>query len=114
MKARLIPLYFGSSVSGEFTAQVEHLKNLLGEEAQILDPAPLGAALPEAEAVIFPEVLGEAYSRVGEFQAITLPILFITTEFATMSMWDWEIASFLDGKGVTTIAPYNSILTTPC
>ena len=63
--------------------------------------------IPEAEAVIFPQVLGEAYRRVPAFQAIRLPILLITSEFGTLSMWDWEIAEYLRSHGVETIGPYN-------
>jgi L-fucose isomerase-like protein len=49
--------------------------------------------------------LGEAYRCLKEFHAITLPILLITSEFGTMLMWDWEIASYLRSEGIETFAP---------
>ena len=68
---------------------------------------PWGDAVPECEAVVFPEILGEAYRSVKEFKAIDKPILIITSEFGTVSMWDWEIGNFLKGKGVEPITPYS-------
>nr|MDA3834929.1 hypothetical protein [Spirochaetales bacterium] len=57
--------------------------------------------------VIFPEILGEAYRNSKTFQDIRVPILIITSEFGTLSMWDWEISNYLQGKGVETLTPYN-------
>ena len=50
-------------------------------------------------------MLGEAYRRVDEFKAIQAPILVVTSEFATVSMWDWEINRYLALEGVRVIAP---------
>jgi hypothetical protein len=77
MKARLVPLYFAVR-DKEFYGQVERLKSLLAGEAEILEPVALGALLPEAEAVVFPQLLGEAYRQVKDFKAIKLPVLIIT------------------------------------
>jgi len=106
MKARLVPIFFKSK-DEEFDIQLGNLKNLLIEEAEFLKPVELGEPLPEAEAVVFPQLLGEAYRHSSEFKQITLPILIVTSEFGTVSMWDWEIASYLKSEGVETIAPYN-------
>jgi len=106
MKARLVPLYFEPGRDNEFDEQVNRLKNLLAKEAELLDPVALGTTLPDAEAVVFPQFLGEAYRRVRDFK-INSPILVITSEFGTVSMWDWEIASYLKTEGVKTITPYN-------
>ncbi|MEQ8672734.1 MAG: hypothetical protein RLP44_09915 [Aggregatilineales bacterium] len=106
MGARLVPLFFPNRDEG-FDIQVDHLRNLLIDEAIILDPVALGEDLPEAEAVVFPQVLGDAYRMLEEFRALDRPILFITSEFGTMSMWDWEIGSYLASEGITTIAPYS-------
>lgn len=110
MKARLIPLYFPGR-DAEFTTQVERLRNLLADDAEILPPAALGERLPEADAVVFPQLLGDAYSLVHAFQALSLPILIVTSEFGTVSMWDWEIAAFLRAHGVETISAPNIELT---
>ena len=107
MKARLVPLYLTSPDDPDFVAQVGRLRELLAAEAELLAPLPLGAALPEADAVVFPQLVGDAYRRVPEVRALTLPILVLTSEFGTMAMWDWEIVSYLRTEGVETIAPYS-------
>ena len=106
MKARLLPLYFEDRDS-EFDQQLAILKVQLANDAEFLAEQPLGTALPEAEAIIFPQLLGEAYRRVEEFKAIDLPILTVTSEFGTVLMWDWEIASYLREEGMTIVAPYS-------
>lgn len=111
MKARLAPIYFRSGRNAGFDAQVERLRNLLAAEAEILEPAALGTPLPEAEAVVFPQILGDAYRQVKDFKQIDLPILIITSEFGTVSMWDWEIVSYLKAEGIETISTYNLELT---
>jgi hypothetical protein len=107
MKARLIPLFFQPGRDADFDRQVTVLKTLLAEQAELLEPLPLGAPLPEAEAVVFPQLLGEAYRQLPRFKDLRLPILIVTSEFGTVSMWDWEIASYLRAEGVASIAPYN-------
>ena len=107
MKARLVPLYFRAADDPEFAAQTEQLRTLLAEEAEILAPVPLGAPLPDADAVVFPELVGDAYRRVAEIRDLTLPLLVLTSEFGTMAMWDWEIISYLRSEGVPTLAPYS-------
>ncbi len=106
MKARLVPLYLDPGRDSDFDKQLAALHVLLAEEAEILAPVALGSPLPVAEAVIFPQVLGEAYRQVAAFSAIDLPILLITSEFGTLSMWDWEIAEYLRSHGVATVGPY--------
>jgi hypothetical protein len=106
-KARLVPLYFESAQDADFVHQVNNLKQLLAAEAEILEPVALGAVLPEADAVVFPQMLGAAYRRAAQIKAIPLPILVITSEFGTVSMWDWEINRYLHAAGVEVIAPYN-------
>jgi hypothetical protein len=105
MKARLVPLTFEGRDT-DFDTQLDNLKMLLAAEAEFLEPVPLGAKLPEAEAVIFPQLLGEAYRRLDEFKAIDVPIVVATSEFGMLNMWDWEIVSYLRTEGVNVIAPY--------
>ena len=107
MKARLVPLYFHAADDPEFAAQTERLSKLLVEEAEILAPVALGARLPDADAVVFPELVGDAYRRVARDPDVNLPILVLTSEFGTMAMWDWEIISYLQSEGVSTLAPYS-------
>ena len=106
MKARLVPLYFDPGRDGDFDKQVAVLRTLLADCAELVEPVPLGEDLPEAEAVIFPQLLGEAYRSLPQFAAIDLPILIVTSQFGTLSMWDWEIIAYLKSEAVETIAPY--------
>ena len=106
MKPRLIPLAFPGR-DADFDRQLAILSTLLAADADILKPITLGSSLPEAEAVVFPQVLGDAYRQLADFKTIPTPILFITSEFGTVSMWDWEIRSYLRTEGVETIAPNN-------
>jgi hypothetical protein len=107
MKARLVPLHFGSPDDTELVEQIGRLRELLAEVAEILEPRPLGAVLPEADAVVFPQLVGDAYRRLADFRSLELPILVLTSEFGTMAMWDWEIISYLRSEGVSTLAPYS-------
>ncbi len=107
MKARLVPVYFKSERTDRFDIQLGRLKDLLSGMAEILDEKALGEDIPDCEAVLFPEILGEAYRSVDEIIALDKPLLIITSEFATVSMWDWEIGNFLKGKGLAPITPYS-------
>jgi hypothetical protein len=107
MKPRLVPLYFDPGRDADFDAQLTALRSLAGEAAELLEPRPLGAELPPAEAVVFPQLLGQAYRCLAALRALKLPILLVTSEFGTLSMWDWEIAEYLRTNGVETIGPYN-------
>jgi hypothetical protein len=105
MKAVFTPIYFQRADDPDFAAQLAHLHRLLADEADILPPVELGQLLPECDGVIFPQMLGDAYRRVEQIQALPQPLMVITSEFGTVSMWDWEINTYLASKGVTVIAP---------
>jgi hypothetical protein len=107
MKSRLAPVYFPAGPDPEFHSQLAVLQQLLANEAEFLDPVPLGSELPEADAALFPQVLGEAYRHASAFQSLKIPVLIVTSEFGTLSMWDWEIAGYLRNLGVPTITPYS-------
>ena len=111
MKARLVPVYFDTADDPDFVAQVQALRTLLADEAELLAPTALGAPLPEAEAVVFPQMLGAAYRRVDQIEAIRLPRLVVTSEFGTVSMWDWEINNYLASRGIAVIAPHDLAMT---
>jgi len=104
MKARLAPVYFPGR-DEDFDTQISILSGLLAEHAEILEPIALGSALPDADAVLFPQMLGDAYRMLDEIKAIDLPLLVITSEFGTVLMWDWEICRYLKSEGVDNIAP---------
>ena len=111
MKARIRPIFFDPGRDEEFDIQLEILRSLFHEKAKFLDPAPLvmDSFSPHqnlaVDAVVFPQLLGEAYRQVDVFKMIHLPILIITSEFGTVSMWDWEICSYLRSEGLDPIAP---------
>lgn len=108
MKATLAPVYFHTSEDPDFINQLNNLHSLFIQEADILEPLALGAPVPpNADAVVIPQMLGEAYKRLADFKAIDLPILVITSEFGTVSMWDWEINTYLAAEGVRVLAPNN-------
>lgn len=105
MKAGLVPVYFEGR-DADFDVQLNRLRDLLADEAAILEPVPLGAPLPDADAVLFPQLLGEAYRRLDDFKSIGLPLLVATSEFGMVNMWDWEIVSYLKTEGLNVLAPY--------
>jgi L-fucose isomerase-like protein len=56
--------------------------------------------------VVLPQLTGAAYRRLEEIGKIPVPVLAITSEFGTVSMWDWEIISVLRAAGARIFAPY--------
>ncbi|MFN2143931.1 MAG: hypothetical protein ACK2T7_01200, partial [Anaerolineales bacterium] len=108
MRAKVVPLFFKQGRNQDFDIQLDLLKDILADDIEFLPEVGFGDPIPaEADAVLFPQILGEAYRQLDDFKAIQVPILIITTEFGTMAMWDWEIIKYLRGEGVEVIAPYN-------
>jgi hypothetical protein len=107
MKAKLVPIYFKTTDDPDFSAQLKKLHEILADEAEILEPVLLGTKLPETDGVIFPQMLGEAYREVDKIQKLPQPLMIVTSEFGTVSMWDWEINSYLTAKGIKVIGPTN-------
>lgn len=105
MKATLVPVYFNSADDPEFVSHLAALKELLIDVADFLEPAALGSDIQETDGVIFPQMLGDAYRRLDEIKKLPQPLMVVTSEFGTVSMWDWEINSYLTAKGVKVIAP---------
>jgi hypothetical protein len=107
MKAKLVPIYFKSADDLGFSTQLQKLHELLADDAEILAPVLLGAQLPDTDGVIFPEMLGAAFRQLEKFKKLPEPLLIVTSEFGTVSMWDWEINSYLSSNGVKVIGPSN-------
>lgn len=105
MKARLVPVYYLSPEDEDFKNQLAILKYLLADDAEFLKPVELGQTLPEAEAALFPQMLGLAYRKLPAFKVMTLPLLVLTSPFGTVNMWDWEIVSYLRSEGINIFAP---------
>lgn len=106
LPARLVPVYFDPGRDAGFDRQLGALRTLLFAGVEWLPPQPLGASLPPADGVVFPQLLGEGYRRLDQFGRIGLPILIVTSEFGTVSMWDWELIEYLREAGIPTIAPF--------
>lgn len=111
MKARLLPVYFSAGMDGEYREQLARLREFLKDEAEILDPVLLGNTVPEVDALLFPQILGEAYRSFEAIKAYRLPVLVVTSPFGTMNMWDWEIVTYLHHHGIQVFAPYSLELT---
>ncbi|NQW72305.1 MAG: hypothetical protein HQ453_06210 [Actinobacteria bacterium] len=106
MKAHLLPVFLEDEPQPAFVRQLDSLSHLLDGQVTWLEPVHISAASgTTADAVVVPDMSGEAYRRLGEFRDITVPILIVTSEFGTVSMWDWEIRDFLRRRGVSTVAP---------
>jgi hypothetical protein len=106
MKARLLPLYFASGMDDAYKDQLATLSSLLATEAEILPPQALGGRLPEADAALFPQLIGDAFKQMGQLKTLEMPCLMMTSEFGTVAMWDWEIVSLLVAEGAVVFTPY--------
>jgi hypothetical protein len=105
-KPTLLPVYLSAEPEEEFTRQVATLHRLFEDVANFLEPVRLGSVVPQsADAVVLPQVLGAAYRNIQELKAIQIPLLIITSEFGTVSMWDWEIAAYMRAEGIASLAP---------
>lgn len=106
MPAILLPVYLEELPSDAFRKQLSELEEISGDLVQWLPPARITQTPGiSADAIIVPDMSGAAYRLLAEFQAIEIPILVVTSQFGTVSMWDWEIRDFLRRRGVPTVAP---------
>ncbi|NAZ85643.1 hypothetical protein, partial [Kineococcus indalonis] len=104
--ARFLPVHLEDEPQPAFREQLEHLRRLGGDLVQWLPPVPLSeAAGTSASAVVLPDLSGLAYRLLEQFRAVEVPLLVVTSEFGTVSMWDWEIRDYLRRRGVSTTAP---------
>jgi hypothetical protein len=90
----------------EFRKHLAIVKELLADDAEVLSPVALGTRLPAADAVVFPQLIGEAFSQLAALKKITSPVLVLTSDFGTVNMWDWEIVTFMRSLGMKTFTPY--------
>lgn len=99
MKAKLLPLYFKESNEREireFKNQMDILTSAYGDVAEFLAPQPVGSELSkDADAVLFPQMFGAVFENRSSLERISLPVILLTSQFATVEMWDWEIVAYL-------------------
>jgi hypothetical protein len=74
MKATLVPVYFKSGMDDEFRKHLALVQTLLADEVELLQPVALGRKLPPADAVVFPQLTGDAFSQLKDLKAIRDPI----------------------------------------
>lgn len=111
MKVKLAPLYFKSGKDQEFDKQLGNLKDLLCDVAEIIEPVSILSYNKNLEAkidaVIFPQLIGDAFEQINYIKKIKVPIIVATSDFGTVNMWDWEIVSFMQAEGIRPFAPYD-------
>jgi hypothetical protein len=107
MKATLVPVHFKSGMDEEFRKHLAIVKDLLADDAEVLAPVALGTRLPPADAVVFPQLIGDAFSQLAALKKITCPVLVLTSDFGTVNMWDWEIVTFMRSQGMKAFTPYD-------
>lgn len=114
-KACIATLYFkgiNQREQAELSDQCNCLAKIYGDVADFLPPIPvepdIAAKLPtKADAVLFPQLVGEAFGEKESLEKITLPVIVLTSQFGTVEMWDWEIISFMRDAGLNVFSPYN-------
>jgi glutathione S-transferase len=87
MKATLVPVHFKSGMDEEFRKHLAIVKDLLADDAEVLSPIALGTRLPAADAVVFPQLIGDAFSQLAALKKIACPVLVLTSDFGTVNMW---------------------------
>ena len=97
MKARLVPLQFeemNEREQDEFREQMKLLTEMYGDVAQFEEPVKVGEEMPEgADAAVFPLLIFAAYRHDEQLISCSLPMIILTSEYGTIEMWDWEIAT---------------------
>jgi len=113
-KAQIATLYFkgiNDREREELAKQFAILEEMYGDVASFKPPALVGSEIPkDADGVVFPQLIGEAFKEREELQKIKLPVIILTSEFGTVEMWDWEIVTFLRDAGLSVFSPYNVAL----
>lgn len=110
MKVRLVPLFFEEANDrerGEFQEQLKRLNEFYGDVAELLPPVQVGDPLPEADAILFPQLIYAAFRHNPELTGYGLPMVVLTSRFGTVEMWDWEIVTYLRDLGCSVFSPYS-------
>ena len=74
-KARLTPVYLVVHYDPDFVAQTRRLRELLAGVAEIADPMPRGAQLPDADGLVFPQMTVRRTGASRTSRRLGLPIL---------------------------------------
>lgn len=109
-KAKVVPLMFPEANERErkeFSQQVKRLEAFYGEEASFMPVKMVGEYITDADAIVFPQLLGAAFGCKEILARYDLPMVVLTSQFGTVEMWDWEIVAFLRSNGMNVFSPYN-------
>jgi hypothetical protein len=79
---------------------------MYGDVAEIIEAACVGDPIPDADAIVFPQLIGAAFGDSDRLAAYGLPMIALTSKFGTVEMWDWEIVTYLREKGLVVFSPY--------
>ena len=111
MKAKLAALYFAGindRERGELRQQMETLRQHYGDVAEFLPPVCVGEAIdPGADAIVFPQMIGEAFHVSDVLAKYQMPMIVLTSAYGTVEMWDWEIVTYLRDHGCKVFSPYS-------
>ncbi len=110
MKARLVPFYFSEANERErqeFSVQIERLKEFYGDVAEFLPATLVGDPIPDADAILFPQLIFAAFRHNDEMKSYGLPMIVLTSRFGTVEMWDWEVITYLRDLGCNVFSPYS-------
>ncbi len=102
----LLPVSLEREPGESFSRQLAALVELSEGLVEWRPPAWVGDPVADdVTAVVVPDMSGLAYRLLAELRGIRVPLLVVTSEFGTVSMWDWEIRDYLRRRGVDTVAP---------
>ncbi len=102
----LLPVFLEREPGESFTRQLAALVELSEGLVEWRPAAWVGDSVADdVTAVVVPDMSGVAYRLLAELRRIGVPLLVVTSEFGTVSMWDWEIRDYLRRRGVDTVAP---------
>lgn len=110
LKAKVVPLQFSEANDrerGEYEEQLAKLLEFYGEVAEFLDTVTVGEAIPECDAIVFPQMIGAAYHYMDTLTGYGKPVVVITSQFGTVDMWDWELIAYMRSHGLNVFSPYN-------
>jgi hypothetical protein len=102
----LLPVFLEREPGESFSRQLAALGELSQGLVEWRPAAWVGDPVADdVTAVVVPDMSGLAYRLLEELRRIPVPLLVVTSEFGTVSMWDWEIRDYLRRRGVQTVAP---------
>jgi hypothetical protein len=108
MRARIVPMRMKSGNLEKFNSIFDKLKEIYADEVEFLSVVMMGEDIPEADAILFPNMEVDVYISLSEFNKYKkMPILVITTLFGVSLMFDWEAVAYLKRQGFKVFNPHS-------